>query len=573
MIPLRRRTLRPPPMSDRDAPATRFRPLTNALVLFGAALLIRVVYLVSIEPTACLAINLDPISDMETFHRWAISIADGDWAGKSDFHPFHPWQEAVAPKEQWDRWYGRVFHQEPLYPYLLAAIYMVAPRRPESMVLIQLLLGGAGCGLIYLAARRLAPEGAALAAGGLSVFYGPYLYYESLLLRDTVLIPLSAAILWTIAEARFRRESRSSGCWWMAAGLLCGLAFVTKASILPFVLLMLVLAVGEGRAATARFVPASALLLTAGFVLPIVPLAARNIVVGAPALKSTTRGPIELINGNNPWHPGIGWFDGDDQRVGAFARRVMAEADGRLLGTAGILLREWRENLPGLAWLQVKKLGYFFAPFEMPNNASFSYFRLNSAVLRLATISFFWVSPLALVGLIASWELRRAFLPVYLLLVSGVAVTVAFYVIARFRAPLMPGILILAGVGLWAILSSVRARRWKRAAGLVALAAIVLVLNAANDYQDPELVRPQDHLIAVEAYLARGEPQRALREAEEARGRFPRFAGFHRSAGMIELSLGRPREALAALRVALDLDPSDAEVRRTIRSLEAGESP
>src|SRR5262245_48647957 len=121
-----------PPSSPWSSPAAR------ALAIFGAALLVRLIHVLVIRRTACLEINLDPISDMESFHRWALTIVNGDWLGRSDFHPFHPWQIAVAAKEQWARWYGHVYHQEPLYPYLVALIYRIAPREPISVILFQM---------------------------------------------------------------------------------------------------------------------------------------------------------------------------------------------------------------------------------------------------------------------------------------------------------------------------------------------------------------------------------------------------------------------------------------------------
>jgi 4-amino-4-deoxy-L-arabinose transferase-like glycosyltransferase len=542
--------------------------MRRALLLFAGALLVRIVYYLMIRNTACLDINLDPISDMETFHRWALSIVNGDWLGRLDFHPFHPWQAAVASKEQWARWYGHVYHQEPFYPYFVAVLYLFAPREPSSVILVQLLLGAAGCSLTYLAARRLMTEGAALTAGILSTLYGPYLYYESLMLRDSLMIPLNALILWVVLEARASESGRRATAWWLGSGLLIGMAYITKASILPFFILLVLLTLFDGRTLpmSRRSTPAAAML--AGFLLMVSPVLARNLAVGAPLMKITTRGPIEFINGNNPWHMGIGWFDGDDTRVSVYAHDLLAESDGKLLPTAAAVLRGWSDHPARLIWLQLVKAGYFFAPFEMPNNASYSYFRLNNPLLRHATLSFYWISPLALIGLIVSLRRCAVFMPLYLFLSSGILVTIVFYVIARFRAPFMPALIILAALGLWSIVELVKASRWSRLLPYAALLAGCFVVNTLETFPDEGLVRPQDYLISIQGYLSRGNDAAALAEAGKGRRIFPGFADFPRAEGRIYLRQNRRAEALAAFREAAAEDPADEESRREVTYLE-----
>ena len=511
---------------------------------------------------------MDPVSDMEAFQRWAATIASGDWLGRSDFHPFHPWQTAVAPPQQWASWYGHVFHQEPFYPYLVAFLYLLAPPGPTIVIVAQMLMGAAGCALTYLAARRIVPEGAALSAGVLAVLYGPYLYYESLVLRDSFLIPLTACLIWLLCEAAARTRTGTAAGWWLAAGLTAGVSYATKAAILPFVLSLIVwLAAGAMRRTSDRFAGAMpVILLLAGFALPVSLLALRNAIVGAPLLKITTRGPIEFINGNNHWHRGIGWFDGDDARVSSYAATTLARAGGRLGPTIRAVLADWRDDPAGLALLQAKKTAYFFAPFEMPNNASYAWFRLNCPPLRWLP-SFFLISPLALAGLFESRRRWRDFLPLYLFLGIGIGVTIAFYVIARFRAPFMPVILIFAGLGLWSLAEQARRGRRTALAGSLVVVCGVLALNGVCDFRDRDLVRPQDYLIAIEGYRQRGQTDRAIRDAEAGRRHFPSFPVFHKQAGLLYLSQGRNKEAAAAFTEALAKDPADVESRRELMRL------
>ena len=424
-------------------------------------------------------------------------------------------------------------------------------------------MGAAGCALTYLVARRLIPEGAALAAGALSVLYGPYHYYESLVLRDSLMIPLNAAMLWVLIEARARSADSKRVGWWLAGGALAGLTdHQGQRAALRGAAGDLARRSSGPRAAGGPHETLAALV--AGFVAVFLPVAARNLAVGAPLTRITTRGPIEFINGNNPWHIGIGWFDGDDERVSRYAHDTLARSGGDLLPTVVEVLKGWSGNPFGWLRLQTVKTGWFFAPFEMPNNASYSYFRLNNAFLRHATLSFFWISPLALAGVVASWSHRRQFAPLYLFLGCGILTTVIFYVIARFRAPFMPAILIFAALGGWSIIDN--AKRWR--AGKLALQLVltgaVLALNLARSFPDEALVRPQDYLISIRGYLGRGMKQEALVEADKGRVLFPALPEFPSAAARLYLEQGRKAEALAAYRDALARDPSNAEARRQV---------
>jgi len=538
-------------------------PRTRALAILVLAAGVRILYVIPIWDTGCLAINGDPISDMETFHRWALRIVEGDWLGREDFHPYHPWQRGIAPEKTWLEWYGpRVFHQDPLYPYALAMVYLVAPRRPESVIAVQLFLGSLAAAGVYLLARRLGGERAALAAGILAALYGPFLFYESLLLRDTLLVALTTGFLLCLEEAR----GRAGWKWWAGAGALAGATYLTKSNIALF-LPLLALWICFGGEVKER--AGTLLAVAAGFSAALLPAVARNVAVGAPALRTTTRGAIEFINGNNPYHVGIGWFDGDDARVTGYAREVLSRSRARLLPTVAEVAGTWRGRLGGLVWLQIKKLGYFLAPFEMPNNASYAYFRSNSHVLRWGLPTFYTVAPLAVLGLFISLGDWRRFLPHYLFLAAGIAATVAFYVIARFRIPYLIPVLVLAGRGAAGLMDLLERRRWAALGASAGLVAALIAANTAVNYPDLDLVRPQDYVIAAEAYALRGESRRAAEELDRGRGVFPAFTLLHTYAGRLRERAGDPRGALLAYRDALRLDPASREAAEAVERLQA----
>ena len=107
-------------------------------------------------------------------------LAADDWLQDRALHPLHgwhldmaraylsqhpgaadsiTWQEVDAKpspeRKLWDEWYGQKrFHQEPLYPYLVAATYRVFGDAVQNVFAWQMLLGCATNVLIYLLAQN-----------------------------------------------------------------------------------------------------------------------------------------------------------------------------------------------------------------------------------------------------------------------------------------------------------------------------------------------------------------------------------------------------------------------------------
>src|SRR5262245_30579583 len=210
----------------------RRRAVLLAIVLGSA--LVRISYVVALSRGPCLWEHRWPQWDMEFFHRWAEDIAGGDWLTARPLHPRHPWHEDVAtayleglPREQrsasadqvWERWYGGArFHQEPLYPYLVALTYFFLDADPRFVFAWQLLLGIASNVLVYLLARRCFGDLVATLAGALAVLFAPALYYELILLRTAATGFLSLAIALALLAAQDRGSARR----WLLAGVLAG---------------------------------------------------------------------------------------------------------------------------------------------------------------------------------------------------------------------------------------------------------------------------------------------------------------------------------------------------------------
>ena len=226
-------------------------------------------------------------TDLQAFAEWGRRIAGGDVLGRDTYHPYMDWMERIAPLDRFERWWGgrEIFHQAPLYPYLVGASYAVAGSTVPLLVL-QALAGTLAAYFAFLLGRAVRDDLAGLVAAALTALFAPAVVFDALLLRATWITLLTLGSLVAVL-AMIHRPSRSTS---LTAGIVLGLNVLLKPTGLPLV----VLAVGIAAWATPRsewkrWVPG----LAAGLLLCAAPLVARNLAVGAPAkvIRLRTRGP------------------------------------------------------------------------------------------------------------------------------------------------------------------------------------------------------------------------------------------------------------------------------------------
>jgi Flp pilus assembly protein TadD len=260
---------------------------------------------------------------------------------------------------------------------------------------------------------------------------------------------------------------------------------------------------------------------------------------------------------------------------------------------------------------------------EIPDTESIEAYSDSSRMLgALLWLNFGVVLPLAALG---GWIHRRKFRQLLILygMVAGLALAVAaFYVVARYRHPLVPILLLFSAAGLGALLDVRRAsapkpvggrpargnarkppasrqplfpQGWSRewipglaAAGLLAvvtylpmkvvhdqtyinLGAFLVETGRAADAVpvllkavavDPSYAAP--HFNLGLAYRETGEQRAALEELTTAVRLRPDYAEAHSALGVMLRNLGRPADALQYLREAARLLPQSAEAHSNL---------
>ncbi len=486
------------------------------LLVFALFVCVRLVHLAQLVDSPALVQANWPDSDMFAFDHWAHNIAHGDPLSRQPQRPLTSWHREVAAAWQrlqpadsgqplsdaavqsaWQRWQGGAqFYQEPLYPYLLAGTQLLAGPSSLAVFALQALLGLLGLWLLMDATRRLIGEREALLAGLLATFCGPLAYYESLMLRETLAVTTVWLLVrqWSVARARVDWRA------WAGVGLAAGLTLLTRAAIAPLMLILLLVSLTPRTGRLPRLAGWSL-----GLALPLGLLVTRNLLVGAPPLALAGGGVFAFVAANAP---GADPWQGlilDPQWIARLLWQSHGEPLGLVLATA-----QAQHHWLALAGA---KLAVLLHNFEMPNNASFVFYRQHAPILKLLPVDFAWLLPLGLVGALHAIRERRARVLVLLVAVQLIPLLV-LQPLSRYRLGLLAALLPLAASALVFLHADLRAR----CPCLLAWLAAILVLTVWLLRPLPDSVPPTravDHAVAWQ-YWALPQLQRAAERQDHA---------------------------------------------------------
>jgi tetratricopeptide (TPR) repeat protein len=538
------------------------------------------------------------------------------------FAPY-PWFDFLGlDAKYYDEWARRIlesglqgkdpYFMGPLYPHVLAAVYRVFGPSLDAMRAFQVVLSVATVPLVHLLGRAWGGSRLAMISSGLTALYGPLIYYSVSLLYPTITVFLAAFLL----LALHRAASHRSFAWAAGAGLTLGVFALGRGNILlfaPAAFFWLVAAWGRPFAPVLRDprpgLPAG-LVLTAGTLLALLPATIHNLRTGDPTLLTTNAG-LNLYIGNGPMARGghetpvliVERPDGTTETITADLQqdvecRTEAEAvTGHPMSYTEVSSFWFHRTMdqvrahPGHALgLLVMKFVHFWSTYEIPQIEHFGYFRRFSLPLRGPVLSFGIVGPLALIGMILAWPDRRRWALPYLFVSLYCLAVVVFFVLARYRLPIVPGLFLFAALAMSRTWDAIRSGR-RVPAGVVLGGAVVAGLmmranvygvdeskgiaqilyrhgivadaegrveDAVGHYRDALALKPEyekAHLnLGVD--LARlGAPEEALAELEEAERLDPEYYRAPYNRGLVLEALGRGDEAEAAYRRSLELEP------------------
>ncbi|ART49638.1 ArnT family glycosyltransferase [Acidovorax carolinensis] len=312
------------------------------------------------------------------------------------------------------------------------------------------ILGVVAVALCYLIARAISlGVWGRLSAAAIYAVYLPAGVYSVYVVKESLLTFLILLLVYCIIKlSRHNRISYSL----LAAVVVAGIALVGNAGL--SLLASLIVGVCFSKAALMR--RAGTLIgIGALSVIMLLPWIQRNqILVGAPVLN--TNGGFNFYLGNNPNATGY-FMSVADTPIGDEWQKMRAEL-GEFRASSALKEKaiEWIvENPAQFAGLAFKKAVYFWWPPLHDGDGSGG--GVEKVVRLLWFIQFIILIAFAIVSIFVDWPSDKDKLLFWLMLFSYTGVHMLFYVIYRYREPIMPVAAICAAVSLDSLLS----RYWK----------------------------------------------------------------------------------------------------------------
>lgn len=474
-----------------------------------------------------------PMIDEKSYVDWGMRIASGDLMGE------------------------KAFYQDPLYPYFLGLCFRVSNGSLVFARLIQAILSTVSVFLVFLTARHLFGNLTGVLAALLMALYGPLYFYSAILIKVTLIVFFTALACYLAAVAP---NNPRKSCW-IVLGMSMGLLTLLRGNFLmliPFVVAwaLVVKPFSGGRERMVR-----AALSIVGVAMVLAPVTIHNYAAGGEFVLTTSQGGANFYIGNNPSatgaYPALSFVRYDPQYE---ASDWMAEAErrtGKTLKPAEASRFWFREGLLFLVHhpkaairLQFYKARLLFNAYEIPDNYHYDFMRKSfMPALWLGFLSFGMLLGPGLLGMLVSG--RRVPGSVFHILFAAIYAlsVIAFFVVSRYRMPMVPVLAIFSAWAFLEMVKRVREKALKPAALAASLVAVVTVITFIPT-SDLSAFYTDSYKQAGIAYSNRGQFDEAIKCYEKAIMLSPTKPLAHYYMGIALLNKKDPAGALESFREA-----------------------
>jgi hypothetical protein len=425
------------------------------------AFLLRVFYMILIQDSPFFSPLAKDLDDA-IYHAMAVQIAEGNFNLDSQL----------------------TIYRVPLYPYILGMIYtIVGPSIGAVHILQSLVLGTLTPVLLFLITTIMFKNlRASLWAGILAALYLPLVFYENLLVGESISVFLNLIALLGLLHTL---ETQKGRAWRLfTCGLLLGLSILLRPNTLIAVLFVAIFLFGFFYLKEQKKIKATMLLLLflVGSGLPILPVTLRNLLVYKDFVPIAAVGGINLYIGNNPLADGrYMTFKGMGTRYDEILKNTHALAEekmGKKL-KASQVSSYWANEAIKFALssplafvsLMLKKIFLFFNSYEFPDILDMNFVAMFLPLLKLAAVQFGCLVVLTAWGaaLLRGQRNPKALMMGCFFLGYMLSI-IMFFVNSRYRIPAAPLMIPFAA---WALSQAVHDFRQRKPWLVILIASVI----------------------------------------------------------------------------------------------------
>lgn len=362
---------------------------------------------------------LYPQIDGKEYYQWALRISEGQW------------------------FQSKPFYQAPLYPYLLALLSFILPLTPTTIALVQILLSVATAGLLFCLTQNIFEKRVAWVAFLLYTFTGTIYFYEVQPLKTSLALFLTTLVVFFFLKNPFPA---------LKAGLSVGSLILVRGNtyiLIPFLLLSVFF--------YKKLSLKKLFIFLIGLFFPLSFSITHNYLACQEWILSTYQGGSNFFIGNNELATGTyqpllsgrqtPTFEGSDAR---FLAQKMAERPLSYREISRFWFQQsflFFQKSPQKAFqLQIRKLGLYFWPSEMPDGLQYDFWRLRYPIYIFLPVGYAFLWIFALIGLFYLPREKRLFFICFLF--GSLISVVPFFIFTRYRLPVIIGLYPLASLAL-----------------------------------------------------------------------------------------------------------------------------